>query len=301
MWTVGVWIWLILTIILALSIIGMFLFWILHKVEKIGGKAQTSFFDIFSFHKVKKKVQKDSENADLEAEDLDKELNSLTGENNIETQEEKNEVQSEELWIDKETDAQNGKVEEKQEEKLKSTLERIMFDAWYFKQRWNFEEYEKKIIEWLALSPTHLEFTKMLADYYFVTWVHKKALSLLKKVIEWDDQAHRSFWQIGEIYYLNGDLETSEMIISKAIKLRPENPKYLLSMVEIYYHTDRIDGAITLMEKIVQLRPANTNYLLTLAEFYEKIFDFDSAKKYYSSVLEYEPTHEKAKRKLKTL
>jgi hypothetical protein len=53
------------------------------------------------------------------------------------------------------------------------------------------------------------------------------------------------------------------------------------------------------MEKIIKLRPANTNYLLTLAELYEEIQDIASAKKHYFSILEYEPSNERAKKKLK--
>jgi hypothetical protein len=36
----------------------------------------------------------------------------------------------------------------------------------------------------------------MLADYYFVTGSYKKSLSLLKKIVEWDPEDHKSLWQI---------------------------------------------------------------------------------------------------------
>ena len=55
------------------------------------------------------------------------------------------------------------------------------------------------------------------------------------------------------------------------------------------------------MEKIIRLRPTNTNYMLTIAELYEEVKDFQNAKKYYFNVLEYEPTNEKAKRRIKEL
>lgn len=73
------------------------------------------------------------------------------------------------------------------------------------------------------------------------------------------------------------------------MKIRPENPKYLLGLVEIYYNTDRVKDAIEMMERVVKLRPANASYLQTLAEFYEEIYDFVNAKKYYFSILELEP------------
>jgi len=40
----------------------------------------------------------------------------------------------------------------------------------------------------------------MLADLYFTLGNYKKALTLLKKVIEIEPQDHKAIWQIGEIY-----------------------------------------------------------------------------------------------------
>jgi tetratricopeptide (TPR) repeat protein len=74
-----------------------------------------------------------------------------------------------------------------------------------------------------------------------------------------------------------------------------------LSLVEIFYNTHRKEDAINRMEKIIRLRPTNTNYMLTIAELYEEVKDFQNAKKYYFNVLEYEPTNDKAKKKIKEL
>jgi tetratricopeptide (TPR) repeat protein len=72
-------------------------------------------------------------------------------------------------------------------------------------------------------------------------------------------------------------------------------------MVEILYNTHRKQDAAEVLEKVVKLRPANVSYLLALADLYAEIDDVDSAKKYYYRVLEYEPSHIKAKNKLQTL
>jgi tetratricopeptide (TPR) repeat protein len=183
--------------------------------------------------------------------------------------------------------------------KTQKLLDRIYVEANFLKNEGKFEDYEKKIIEGLAIDPTNLELTKMLTDLYFTLGSHKKALSLLKKIIERDPEDHKSLRQIGEIYFINGDNQTAELLVEKAINLKPDSPKYNLSLVEIYYNTDRINDAIACMEKIIKLRPANTNYLLTLAELYEETGDIANAKKYYFSILEFEPSNEKAKKKLK--
>ena len=144
-------------------------------------------------------------------------------------------------------------------------IDRIVIEATTLKNGWKYDEYEKKIIEWLAIDPSNLELTKMLADYYFTIWSYKKALPLLKKIIEREPEDDKSLWQIWEIYFINGDNWTAELLIDKAVNLRPDSPKYNLSLVEIYYNTDRIMEAISCMEKVIKLRPTNTNYLFTLA------------------------------------
>lgn len=183
--------------------------------------------------------------------------------------------------------------------KQKKLLERITYEASLLKKDWKIDDYEKKLIEWLAIDPNNLEIKKHLAELYFTIWDHKKALSLSKKIIEEDPEDHNAIRQIGEIYLLTWDLKTSEILIEKAINLKPTNPKYYISMVEILYNTERKKEAIDYMEKIVKLRPTNTNYIMTLAWLYEGIDDKENAKKYYFKILELEPSNEKAKRKIK--
>lgn len=204
---------------------------------------------------------------------------------------------------EKKTDSVFVAVEETPEnkmiqEKQKKLLEKISYEANIYKKEWKLEDYEKKLIEWLAIDPENLDLNKELANLYFTIWNHKKALSLLKKIIEVDPEDHNVIWQIWEIYLMMWDYETSELLIEKAINLKPNNPKYYISMVEIMYNTERKKDAVAVMEKIVKLRPTNSNYVMTLAELYEEIGDEDNSKKYYFKVLEQEPTNEKAKRKI---
>ena len=123
------------------------------------------------------------------------------------------------------------------DDKEKKMIDRIVIEATTLKNGWKYDEYEKKIIEWLAIDPSNLELTRMLADYYFTIWSYKKALPLLKKIIEREPEDDKSLWQIWEIYFINGDNWTAELLIDKAVNLRPDSPKYNLSLVEIYYNT----------------------------------------------------------------
>ena len=183
----------------------------------------------------------------------------------------------------------------------KREIEKIVYQALVLRKEGKLDEYEKKVIEWLAIDPEDRDLNKLLADFYFNLWNYKKALSLLKKIVEIDPTDHKAIWQIWEMYLISGDFETAELLVDKAISLNQSNPKYYISMVEILYNTERRAEAVDVMEKVVKLRPTNTVYLLTLADLCFENQDFDTAKKNYFRVLEYEPTNEKAKSKLKSL
>ncbi|MFZ5341697.1 MAG: tetratricopeptide repeat protein [Patescibacteria group bacterium] len=55
------------------------------------------------------------------------------------------------------------------------------------------------------------------------------------------------------------------MLLKKVLKLKPDNPKYCVSMAEIMYNLENLLEAIQHMEKALKLRPSNTNYLLSIA------------------------------------
>lgn len=183
--------------------------------------------------------------------------------------------------------------------KKRKLLEKIIYDALWLRKDGKLDEYEKKIIEGLAIDPDDKDLNKLLSDLYFTMGNYKKALPILKKIVEIDPKDHKAIRQIGEIYLTSWDFDVAEMLIQKAIGINPTNPKYYISMVELMYNTDRKHDAIMEMEKVIKLRPTNSAYMLTLADLYTEINDMDNAKKYYFRVLEYEPSNEKAKKKLK--
>jgi tetratricopeptide (TPR) repeat protein len=185
--------------------------------------------------------------------------------------------------------------------KKRKLLEKIIYDALWLRKEGKLDEYEKKIIEWLAIDDDDMDLNKLLADLYFTMSNHKKALPILKKIVEIDPKDHKAIWQIAEVYLTSGDFDVAELLIQKAIDINPTNPKYYISMVELMYNTDRKNDAIIEMEKVIKLRPTNAAYLLTLADLYQEINDLDNAKKYYFRVLEYEPSNEKAKKKLREI
>ena len=319
----GAWVWVALTSILVIIIITWVVKWVLSKTNIWKDKISFSLKEKVKSIQIKKTLEENKENIinpNTEDTKTDEEFQEV-----IETAvAEKNEEDKAEEKVEDKEVKKESKSEEKQEEKSESSvfddttsldtpsekildekekkmIDKIIIEATTLKNGWKYDEYEKKIIEWLAIDPSNLELTKMLADYYFTIWSYKKSLPLLKKIVEREPEDDKSLWQIWEIYFINGDNWTAELLIDKAVNLRPDSPKYNLSLVEIYYNTDRIMEAISCMEKVIKLRPTNTNYLFTLAMLYEEIWDEANAKKNYYTILEFEPSNDKAKKKLRQL
>ena len=249
------------------------------------------------FIKTKAQVAKENKEMQEIKEELQEQENDFIS-NNYSTEVEETKENPE---LDPETEEENlePKSSTEDKEKNKKKLETILIEANILKNSGKFEQYEKKLIEGLAIDDESLEILKPLSELYFTLGNYKKALSLLKKVSEKNPNDHKAIWQIWEIYFMAGYNQTAELLVEKAINLKNDNPKYYLTMVEIFYNTNRSSEALAYMEKIVKLRPTNPKYLLATAELYEQVGDLDNAKKYYFNVLEYEQNNEKAKAKIR--
>ena len=251
------------------------------------------------FIKTKAQVAKENKEMQEIKEELQEQENEFISNNYSTEVEETKDTPQEDLETKEENTEPKNSAEDK--EKNKKKLETILIEANILKNSGKFEQYEKKLIEGLAIDDESLEILKPLSELYFTLGNYKKALSLLKKVSEKDPNDHKAIWQIWEIYFMAGYNQTAELLVEKAINLKNDNPKYYLTMVEIFYNTDRSSEALAYMEKIVKLRPTNPKYLLATAELYEQVGDLDNAKKFYFNTLEYEPTNEKAKNKIREL
>ena len=249
------------------------------------------------FIKTKAQVVKENKEMQEIKEELQEQENDFIS-NNYSTEVEETKENPE---LDPETEEENlePKRSTEDKEKNKKKLETILIEANILKNSGKFEQYEKKLIEGLAIDDESLEILKPLSELYFTLGNYKKALSLLKKVSEKDPNDHKAIWQIWEIYFMAGYNQTAELLVEKASNLKKDNPKYYLTMVEIFYNSNRSWEALAYMEKIVKLRPTNPKYLLATAELYEQVGDLDNAKKYYFNVLEYEQNNEKAKAKIR--
>jgi tetratricopeptide (TPR) repeat protein len=99
---------------------------------------------------------------------------------------------------------------------------------------------ERKLIEGIALDPDDKDFNSRLADLYFWTGNHKKALTLLRKNLDIIPDDHKTLWQISEIHIKQGDYDQAQIIIAQAIVKESNNPKYYMTQAEALYKTKDI-------------------------------------------------------------
>lgn len=215
----------------------------------------------------------------------------------------KNEIIREELQKsdEKKEEVNDSTAKQKDESVLTNRLERFRLQALALKEKWMLEEYEKKLIEALSLDANNIEFIRMLWDLYFSVGNTKKALPLLKKIIEDYPTDHKTIWQIGQIYIDKNDYHTAKLLVEKAIEYKEDNPKYFVTLAEIHYNLDGLPDSIKMMEKAVRLRPGNIWYLLALASLNEDMGNHGDAVKYYFKALEIEPSNERARSKVQEL
>ena len=185
--------------------------------------------------------------------------------------------------------------EKKQKEKNQKKLHEIKMSAITNRERGKVEDYEKKLIEGLALDPENHEFQERLSDLYFSQGNYVKAQSILKKIVNRDPSNHKAIWQIWQVYFKQDDLDTAKILIEKAISVKSDNPKYYISLVDILYTKGNIKEALKAMEQVLKLRPTKIDYLLWIASLHEENSEPNKARSYYSKIIELDPMQENAK------
>lgn len=219
----------------------------------------------------------------------------------------KNELVNQWIKNTEQVELQNSEIEDEDKPKsiakdlIKNKIERIKYEAIVLREKGDLESYEKKLIEWLSVDSKNIEMIKFLWNYYFLLWKYRKALPLLKRILESEVNDHKTIWQIWIIYMDKEDYDTAKLLINKSLELKTDNPKYYETMAEILYNCDDIEWAIKLMKKVLKLRPTNIKYLQLIASLYEELWDFNKARNYYLKILELDSTNEDIRNKIYSL
>jgi tetratricopeptide (TPR) repeat protein len=126
-------------------------------------------------------------------------------------------------------------------DKFEKHIAKIRYDAGILKQKNDMLGYEKKLVEGLTLVPNDKILQRQLADLYFQQGKHKKAHSLLKKILIDSPEDHNALWQLGEITLEEWNKEDAYVYFSKACALCDDNPAYCLALAQRYYDEEQYD------------------------------------------------------------
>jgi len=187
----------------------------------------------------------------------------------------------------------------KNAEKLKSKLSRLFLQVEVFKQKWDLELLEQKLVEILSIDENNQKALEMLSNLYINLWKEKKAFPLLKKLIQVDMENDNAIWNLAKIYLDLWEINTAEILIKKAISLNNKNYRYYVTYADILYNQWKLEDAIDTIKRVLQLRPNNVIYMDALATLYEELGEYKKAKALWLEILELEPEYEKAKKKIK--
>jgi tetratricopeptide (TPR) repeat protein len=159
-------------------------------------------------------------------------------------------------------------TEKEKEEKVQILLS----EAEKLENKDDFEEKEKKLIKIIELEPRNADVFQDLGALYLANkkydeakqaWVH--VLKLINDT-EIDKQAD-VYYNLSLLYKETNDCEGALETIKMAVKLSPNNPRYLDALVEIsIMNKDKVE-AISAMSRLAEVNPENGK----LADFKEQI------------------------------
>ena len=192
------------------------------------------------------------------------------------------------------------KVDSKKAEKEKYKISKLFLEVKISKERWNLEDYEKKLIEILSYDEENIRALEMLSNLYINLWKNKKAFSLLKKLIQIDMQNDNAIWNLSKIYMDMWEIDTAKVLIEKAIDINSNNHRYYITYADILYNKWELEKAVEAIHKVLDIKPNNVIYIDALASLYEELWDFSKAKSCWIKIIDLEPDYDKAKEKIKS-
>ncbi|MBU1421541.1 hypothetical protein KJ992_03210 [Patescibacteria group bacterium] len=131
----------------------------------------------------------------------------------------------------------------------------------------NFQDAEQKLIEIIAFDSKNLKAFELLADVYFKCKNYKESRQTYEHILKLAEHNKHSDDQnveMAEIYFnlylVNKSMENERAAlyyISKALKIEPNNPRYLDAILEISIAQKNKELASSVYEKLAQVNPEN--------------------------------------------
>lgn len=119
-----------------------------------------------------------------------------------------------------------------------------------------------------------------------------KAITVLKKSIEYNPKHSNSFVALGYAYLRNGETDNAKNYFLYAIELDPENSYALRNLGGLFGKDGKIEKSVDYLEKSYKLNPKDVNTVYGLAYDYQQLRDYTKADQYFRRVLEMDASSE---------
>lgn len=113
-----------------------------------------------------------------------------------------------------------------------------------------------------------------------------KAVTVLKKSIEYNPNHSNSYVALGYAYTKMGDSESAKKHFLNALKLDPNNSYAMRNLGGLYGKIGDTEKSVFYLEKAYQINPQDLSTLYGLGYSYQQVQDYSKAYRYYRKVLE---------------
>jgi tetratricopeptide (TPR) repeat protein len=144
---------------------------------------------------------------------------------------------------------------------VKEQIRRLFVEAIELKNRFELKSSEQKVIEIISLDSKNIEAFKLLGDIYLQLKDFTNAKETLKyvlKIVETEEEdASEIYYNLALVDKAQENFEQAHYYLLSALKIQPNNPRYLDTMIEISIMNKDVLGARDFLEKLAIANPDN--------------------------------------------
>lgn len=165
-----------------------------------------------------------------------------------------------------------GEGEEKKEERINLLFKELE----ELDKKENFEKYESKLIEIIGLDSKNTTAFEELSELYFENKKYKESIQTYKHTLRLLDKKDvdkiaEMYFNLAIVYKESDKLSEAREKLAEALKLSPNNPRYLDTMLEISIMKEDKTLAKSTYDKLAEVNPENKK----LEEWKKKIEEMD--------------------------
>ena len=113
-----------------------------------------------------------------------------------------------------------------------------------------------------------------------------KAITALRKSIEYNPKCSNSYVALGYAYTKLGDSESAKKYFLEALELDPDNSYAMRNLGGLFGKSQDIEKSLYYLNKAYKINPSDANTVYGLGYCYQQLKDYQKADQYYRKVLE---------------